>query len=94
MGDHVFQGIRDFYCILRLYFIAQTSVDSVDDLMKKHEEFESTSLAHDEKIRLLSEHANRLIQAGHYDTVGCVAAYFSMYHNDCCSTLQPVELHS
>ena len=48
----------------------QTSVDSVEDLLKKHEEFESTSVAHDEKIRLLSEQANRLIQAGHYDTMG------------------------
>lgn len=48
----------------------QASVDSVEDLLKKHEEFESSSVAHDEKIRLLSEHANRLVQAGHYDTMG------------------------
>lgn len=45
-------------------------MDSVEDLLKKHEEFENTSAAHDEKIRVLSEQANRLIQAGHYDTMG------------------------
>ena len=45
----------------------QTSVDSVEALMKKHNEVESTSTAHDERARALSEQANRLIQAGHYD---------------------------
>lgn len=48
----------------------QTSVDTVEDLLKKHEEFESTTVAHDDKIRSLSEQANRLIQAGHYDVLG------------------------
>jgi len=46
----------------------QTSVDSVEALLKKHEEFEGTSAAHDDRIRSLSEQANKLIQAGHYDT--------------------------
>ena len=52
------------------YFSPQTSVDSVEELLKKHEEFESTSAAHDERIRVLSEQANKLIQSGHYDATG------------------------
>jgi len=43
-------------------------VDSVETLLKKHEEFEGTSTAHDDRIRSLSEQANKLIHAGHYDT--------------------------
>ena len=48
----------------------QTSVDGVEELLKKHEEFEMTAMAHDEKIRALQEQANRLMQAGHYDSEG------------------------
>ena len=44
----------------------QTSVDTVEVLLKKHEEFEGTSSAHDDRIH--SEQANKLIHAGHYDT--------------------------
>lgn len=43
-------------------------MDSVEALLKKHEEFEGTSAAHDDRIRSLSEQANKLIHAGHYDT--------------------------
>ena len=46
----------------------QTSVDTVEVLLKKHDEFEGTSSAHDDRIRSLSEQANKLIHAGHYDT--------------------------
>lgn len=48
----------------------QTSVDSVEELLKKHEEFESTSTAHDDRIKTLSDQANKLIHAGHYDAAG------------------------
>ena len=47
-------------------YIHQTSVDTVEVLLKKHEEFEGTSSAHDDRIH--SEQANKLIHAGHYDT--------------------------
>lgn len=40
--------------------------------MKKHEEFESTSAAHDDRIKTLSDQANKLIHAGHYDAAGYV----------------------
>ena len=58
--------------VLKMYLcicdhIPQTSVDSVEVLLKKHEDFESTSVAHDDRIRTLSEQANKLIHAGHYD---------------------------
>ena len=48
----------------------QTSVDGAEVLLKKHEDFEMTAAAHDEKIKALCEQASRLIQAGHYDSVG------------------------
>ena len=43
-------------------------MDSVEALIKKHTDFESTSVAHDERTKALSEQANRLVQAGHYAT--------------------------
>ena len=46
----------------------QTSVDSVEALIKKHSDFEGTSVAHEEKTKALSDQANRLIHAGHYAT--------------------------
>ena len=46
----------------------QTSVDSVEALIKKHSDFEGTSVAHEERTKALSEQANRLIHAGHYAT--------------------------
>ena len=50
--------------------VLQTSVDGVEVLLKKHEDFEMTAAAHDEKIKALCEQASRLIQAGHYDSTG------------------------
>ena len=46
----------------------QTSVDSVEALIKKHSDFEGTSVSHEERTRALSDQANRLIHAGHYAT--------------------------
>ena len=46
----------------------QTSVDTVEVLLKKHEEFEKSCAPHDEKIKLLCDLANRLITAGHYES--------------------------
>ena len=44
-----------------------TSVDSVEELLSKHEEFSRKSSSVDDRIRGLSEQANRLVHAGHYD---------------------------
>ena len=45
-------------------------MDGAEVLLKKHEDFEMTAAAHDEKIKALCEQASRLIQAGHYDSAG------------------------
>ena len=57
-------------CYYNSWVCMQTSIDGVEELLKKHEEFEKTAMAHDEKIRALQEQANRLIKAGHYDSEG------------------------
>lgn len=48
-----------------------TSVDSVEELLSKHEEFSRKSSSIDDRIRGLSEQANRLVHAGHYDAERC-----------------------
>ena len=55
-----------------MHTCTQTSVDSVEALIKKHSDFEGTSVVHEERTRALSEQANRLIHAGHYATTRLV----------------------
>lgn len=40
----------------------------MEALIKKHTDFEGTSVAHEERTKVLSDQANRLIHAGHYAT--------------------------
>ena len=68
----------DIYTLLQVMqlvksnvFYLQTSVDSVEALIKKHSDFEGTSVAHEERTKALSDQANRLIHAGHYATTRC-----------------------
>ena len=42
------------------------TLDSVEALIKKHENFEQSLAAQEEKFKALEESASRLIQAGHY----------------------------
>jgi spectrin beta len=49
------------------------SVDGTETLLKKHEEFETSSQPHDERIRALSDQANKLIHGGHYDATKIAA---------------------
>ena len=42
------------------------SLDSVESLLKKHEDFEKSLAAQEEKIRALDEFATKLIEAHHY----------------------------
>ena len=58
------------YTYIHCTYALQTSVDGAEVLLKKHEDFEMTAAAHDEKIKALCEQASRLIQAGHYDSAG------------------------
>ena len=67
-------GVRFLHCCAidwAFIFISrsllQTSVDSVVELIKKHADFESTAVAHDERIKTLSDQANKLVHSGHYD---------------------------
>lgn len=49
-----------------------TSVDTVEELLAKHEEFSRKSAPVDDRIRVLSEQASKLVHAGHYDAERCV----------------------
>lgn len=49
-----------------------TSVDNVEQLLTKHTEFTRKSAAVDDRVRALSEMANRLVHAVHYDADRCV----------------------
>lgn len=46
------------------------SIDDVETLLKRHEDFENTLYAQDERLKLFSEMADKLINAGHYDSKG------------------------
>ncbi len=50
-----------------------TSVDNVEELLTKHNEFMRKSSAVDDRVRTLSEMANRLVHAVHYDADRCEA---------------------
>lgn len=45
-----------------------TTLDDVEALLKRHENFINTLLAQDERLRLFSEMADKLIAAKHYDS--------------------------
>ncbi|KAK7865818.1 hypothetical protein R5R35_001276 [Gryllus longicercus] len=53
-------------------FLANTdlgeSLDDVEALLKRHEDFENTLYAQDERLKAFSEMADKLIEAGHYDS--------------------------
>ena len=42
------------------------SLDEVEALLKKHEDFEKSLAAQEEKVKAVDEVASRLLQAGHY----------------------------
>lgn len=48
--------------------LLQGSLDDVEALMKRHEDFENTLYAQDERLKSFSELADKLIGAGHYDS--------------------------
>lgn len=53
-----------------------TSVDNVEQLLTKHNEFTRKSAAIDDRVRALSEMANRLVHAVHYDGDRCVGGQY------------------
>lgn len=42
------------------------SLDAVESLLKKHDNFEKSLAAHEEKIKALDEFARKLVESGHY----------------------------
>lgn len=42
------------------------SLDSVESLLKKHEDFEKSLAAQEEKIHALNEFATKLVEGNHY----------------------------
>ncbi|KAL1131759.1 hypothetical protein AAG570_011372 [Ranatra chinensis] len=44
------------------------SIDDVEALLKRHEDFENTLFAQDERLKVFSEMADKLINADHYDS--------------------------
>ena len=42
------------------------SLDAVEALIKKHEDFEKSLVAQEEKVKAVDEVATRLLQASHY----------------------------
>lgn len=51
-----------------LFFSLQTTLDDVETLLKRHENFLNTLLAQDERLRTFSEMADKLIAARHYES--------------------------
>ena len=56
---------RDIYCLFHPQDLGD-SLDSVEALIKKHEDFEKSLAAQEEKIRALDEFATKLIEGQHY----------------------------
>ena len=54
----------------------KNSVDEVDVLIRKQEDFEVSCQTHDDKIKELCDQANKLIHAGHYDIPRYMNIYF------------------
>jgi spectrin beta len=53
---------------LRSVVILQVSLDDVEALIKRHEDFKNTLFTQAERLKAFSELADKLIKAGHYDS--------------------------
>lgn len=53
--------------LVDFYFPPQGTLDDVEALLKRHDDFENTLMAQDERLRTFSEMADKLIAAEHYD---------------------------
>lgn len=48
--------------------VFQGTLDAVEALLKRHDDFENTLMAQDERLRTFSEMADKLITAEHYES--------------------------
>jgi hypothetical protein len=62
-------NISQYYCCLLNIFPLQDNLDSVESLLKKHEDFEKSLDAQEERMKALDQVAKKLMSAGHYATV-------------------------
>ena len=65
-ADHIDTATSGHHAFLTIDNLG-SSLDDVEGLMKRHQDFESTLVAQDERLKLFSEMANKLIDACHYD---------------------------
>ena len=49
-------------------FLAQSTVDDVEGLFRRHADFEKKLKAHDDKVRALDELADKLVAENHPDS--------------------------
>lgn len=67
---------------LYMLFVVQDSLSSVEALIKKHEGFEKSLLAQEDKLNQLKDHATTLLAEDHYDSPAIITrrdAVFSRY---------------
>lgn len=55
------------YRYIYIYFFQKETVDDVETLFKRHEDFENTLLVQDEKLKDLDEMADKRMAEGHPD---------------------------
>lgn len=55
------------YRYIYIFFFSKETVDDVETLFKRHEDFENTLLVQDEKLKDLDEMADKRIAEGHPD---------------------------
>jgi len=58
--------LTDFEILIFMFFF-KGSVDDVEALLKRHEDFENSLYAQDERLKTFCEMANKLISTNHYD---------------------------
>lgn len=55
------------YRYIYIFFFSKETVDDVETLFKRHEDFENTLLVQDEKLKDLDEMADKRMAEGHPD---------------------------
>lgn len=64
---HWLKKVLNYRYIYIFFFFSKETVDDVETLFKRHEDFENTLLVQDEKLKDLDEMADKRIAEGHPD---------------------------
>ncbi len=62
----IFHTQDNYYQYHTLMLMFQGTVDSVGNLIKRHEDFENTLIVQEERLQGLEDIGSKLIKAGHY----------------------------